>query len=106
MLGRGWSIRVAMAAAALSAMALGCGRTPLHRCDLVGCPPPTLCVDAGTIIGDAGSDMFNCTLPDGGIPCSGLGLECSTAGSFCCAGTTCNGTSGICVQAQSQPDAG
>jgi hypothetical protein len=95
MLGRGLSIRALLATVGVGLIAIGCGRTPLHRCDLVGCPPPTICIDAGLIIGDAGSDMFNCTLPDGGIPCAGLGQECTSAGQVCCAGSTCNGA-GIC----------
>ena len=75
-------------------LALTCGRTPLFRCDLVGCAQG-ICVDAGHSEGDAGSDMFKCTLPDGGAVCVGLGQTCDIA-DLCCAGSECN-SSGVCV---------
>jgi hypothetical protein len=95
-------IRTGLWILGFAAIALACGRTPLHRCDLVGCLVG-ICVDAGQSVGDAGADMFQCTLPDGGIVCSGLGQECTTTGAVCCAGSSCNGA-GVC--AALPPDAG
>jgi Ion channel inhibitory toxin len=95
-------IRSVLLGLGFAVIALACGRTPLHRCDLVGCPVG-ICVDAGQSVGDAGADMFQCTLPDGGLACGGLGQECTTNGAVCCAGSACN-SAGVCGALP--PDAG
>jgi len=90
----GFSIATAFLAVGLGVLALTCGRTPLFRCDLVGCAQG-ICVDAGHSQGDSGSDMFKCTLPDGGAVCVGLGQTCDNS-DLCCAGSECN-SSGVCA---------
>jgi hypothetical protein len=91
------TIRAALCALGLGILAIACGRTSLHRCDLVGCQPGQVCADAGGSVADSGSDAFNCVLPDGGTPCTVPGESCIIRGAGpCCSGSFCN-SSGVCA---------
>jgi len=88
----------------LGLLSLACGRTPLHRCDLVGCAQGT-CIDAGKLL-DGTSNEFCCLIVDAGTRCVGAEESCGTCGT-CCGGLVC-APSGLCEvpAAQSSSDAG